>query len=215
MTTDVVVKILAVVGGGVAGGLGLGLLWQLLMRALTTRKLSGWPVVVVRLFGTVICGWLVALWLFGGGGPGIGGMGGWGFGSGPGKGEGQKTTEVAKKDKDGKKDNADSKSPAAETLRIEVLGGDALKKQDLDVSRCYRIDSGEGTRLLTFAEIKEAIKARQQKQPPLHRIELVLYKDSPDQRVPLVSQLKMWAGELDDGKMKVDVSQPDANAPTK
>ncbi|HWG41315.1 MAG TPA: hypothetical protein VN688_00915 [Gemmataceae bacterium] len=217
MTTDVVVKILAVVGGGVAGGLGLGLLAQLLSRAFTTRKLPAWPVLTVRLLGGLICGWLVSLWLFGGGGPGIGGRGGWGLGSGSGKGEGEgeKTTATVKKDNGDKKTDADSQSPAAETLRIEVLGADTLKKQDVDGPRCYRIESAEGPRLLTFTEIKEAIKARQQKQPPLRRIELVLYKDSPDQRVRLVSQLKAWASELDGGKMKVDLSQPDANAPTK
>ncbi len=67
----------------------------------------------------------------------------------------------------------------------------------------------------TFAEVKETVKNRQREQPPLRRIEIVLYKDSPDQRVPLVAQLKAWAADLDDGKMKVDVSQPDADAPMK
>src|SRR5262249_16507297 len=79
MTTDVVVRILAVVGGGVLGGLGLGLLAQLLARAFTTKKLPRGPALVVRLLSGVICGWLIALWLFGGGGAGIGGVG-WGGG---------------------------------------------------------------------------------------------------------------------------------------
>ncbi len=170
---------------------------------------------MVRLLGGLICGWLVALWLFGGGGPGIGGMGGGWFGSGSGKGDGEKTTVIAKKDSDGKKTDADTKAPPAETLRIEVLGAGALKKQDVDVSRCYRIEVGEATRLLTFLEIKEAVKTRQQKQPPLRRIELVLYKDSPSEQGPLVSQLKAWARELDGSKMKVDLSKPDADAPLK
>lgn len=215
MTTDSVVKILAVVGGGVVGGLALGLLAQLLARAFTTKKLPPWPVLTVRLLGGVICGWLVALWLFGGGGSGIGGTGGWGFGSGSGKGDGEKTVEVAKKDGEGKKDKGEAKTPADETLRIEVLGRDVLKKTDKDISHCYRVDTGEGPRLLTFEEIKEAVKKRQQEQPPLRRIEIVLYKDSPDERVPLVSRLRAWVGELNGGKIKVDISQPDADAPVK
>ena len=214
MTTDVVVRILAVVGGGVLGGLGLGLLAQLLARAFTTKKLPRGPVLVVRLLSGVICGWLIALWLFGGGGAGIGGLGGWGLGSGTGKGSGEKTTEVAKKDGEGAKDDGEAKTPAEETLRIEVLGKDTLKKMDADAVRCYRIERS-GPRLLTFEEVKEEIKKRQQQQPPLRRIEIVLYKDSPDERVPLVSELKAWARELDDRKMKVDISQPDADAPRK
>lgn len=111
MTTDTVVKILAVVGGGVAGGLGLGLLAQLSARAFSTKKMPPWPLRIVRLLGGVICGWLVALWLFGGGGAGIGGMGGWGFGSGEGKGDGEKTTEVAKKDGTDKKASGQARTP--------------------------------------------------------------------------------------------------------
>jgi hypothetical protein len=206
-------KVLAVVGGAVVGGLVVGVLAQLLTRAFTAQKLSRGPSLVVRLLGAIICGWLVALWVFGGGGPGFGGLGGFGLGSGP--DSGAKTTEVAKKEGEGKKINGETKTPAAETLRIEVLGKDPLQKQDVDASRFYRIDSGDGPRLLTFEEIKEVVKKRQGEQPPLRRIEIVLYNDSPDKDVRLVRQLKAWAGELDSGKMKVDVSQPGANAPRK
>jgi hypothetical protein len=208
-------KILAVVGGAVVGGLVVGLLAQLVTRAFTTQKLPRWPLLVVRLLGAVIGGWLVALWVLGGGGAGFGGTGGWGLGSGPGKGDGEKTTAIAKKDDRGEKAGGVAQTPPAETLRIEVLGKAALKKEDSDASRCYRIDTGDGAHLLTFAEIKQAVKKRRQNQPPLRRIEIVLYKDSPDRHVPLVNQLKTWAAEQDDGKMKVDVSQPDADAPVK
>lgn len=209
---DVFVKILAVVGGGVIGGFGLGLLAQLLSRAFTAKKLPRWSAVTVRLVGGGICAWLVALWLFGGGGPGIGGSGGWGIGSGSGKGD--TSAETANKNSATHKGDGETKAAAGEILRIEVLGKSALKKSDIDGSRYYRIDTGDGARLLTFADIKDAIKERQRGQPPLRRIEIVLYKDSPDEHVPIVSQLRTWAGELDGGKMKVDLSQPDADAPS-
>jgi hypothetical protein len=215
MTTDGLVKILAVVGGGVLGGFGLSLLAQLLAKALTTKKLPPWPTVIVRVLGGVICGWLVYIWLFGGGGPGIGGMGGWFSGSGTGRGEGEKTTTTAKKEGEGKKTNGEAKSPSDQTLRIEVLGQEPLKKADVKGLRCYRLDVGDGPHYWTFTEVKEAVNKRRRQEPPLRRIEIVLYKDSPDEQVPLVSQLKAWAGELDDGKMKVDVSKPDAEAPMK
>jgi hypothetical protein len=208
MMTDVVVKILAVAGSGAGGGLGLGLLAQLLLRTMALRKPPRWSVQVVRLLGGVICGWLVALWLFGGGGPGIGGTGGMGFGSGTGQGDGKKTVEV------GKKNGGTADTPSGQTLRIEVLGCAALAESDIRAEHWYRIETAEGPRLLTFAEVKEAIHKRQQEQP-LRRIEIVLYKDSPDERVPVVRQLQAWAGDQNGGKMKVDLLRPDTDAPRK
>jgi hypothetical protein len=215
LTTDAVVKVLAVVGGGVLGGLGLGLLAQLLARAFTTKKLPRWPRLVVQLLGGGICAWLVALWLFGGGGGGIGGTGGWGFGSGPGKGDGEKTTEVARKDSDSTKTSGEAVVPAADTLRIEVLGRAVLPKEDIDMQRWYRIDTEEKPRLMTFAEVKETVNGRQKKQPPLRRIAIVLYNDSPAEDVAVVSQLVAWGRDLNDGKMKLDISKRDADAPRK
>jgi hypothetical protein len=211
MMIETIVKILAVVGGGVIGGVGLGLLAQLLSRAFTAKKLPRWSAVTVRLLGGVICGWLV-LGLFGGG-LGFGGPGGWGIGSGSGKSEGEKSEESVKKNSANGKGSGESKLPPGEILRIEVLGKNALKKTDIETSRYYRIDAGDGSRLLTLAQIKDAVQERRSGQPPLRRIEIVLYKDSPDEHVPIVAQLRNWASELDGGKMKVDISQPDADAP--
>lgn len=208
-------KILAVVGGAVMGGLFVGLLTQLLTRAFTAQKLPRWSQLTVQLLGAVIGGWLVALWVLGGGGAGLGGAGGWGLGSGPGAGQGEKIAEISKKDDREKDNGSESKAPANESMRIEVLGRAALSESDLRAERWYRIETGEGWRLRTFAEIKEAIKDRQHDNPPLRRIEIVLYKDSPDKQLPVVSQLRTWAGDLNDGKMKVDISQPDADAPRK
>jgi hypothetical protein len=219
MTTDSVVKILAVVGGGVVGGLGLGLLAQLLARAFTTKKLPPWPVLTVRLLGGIICGWLVALWLFGGGGPGIGGMGGWGFGSGSGKGDGEKTAMDTKKEGNGEKSKDGMVIPDAEKLSIEVLSKHVLEKLGTDESHCYRVKLDDHQRPMTIQEVKHLIKERQERQPPLRRIEIVLYKDdSPTEANDVVRSLKDWAKELKvkgGGQLQVDISQPDANAPLK
>ena len=210
MTTDVLVKILAIIGSAACGGLGLGFLARLLtMRVLTNRNPPPWSLRIVRLLGGGICGLLVAMWLFGGGGPGIGGTGGWGLGAGKGSGEGEKTIET------GKKSSPTTQTPAEETLRIEVLGRAALSEADIQAERWYRIEPPEGPRLLTLVGIKEAIERRQHEQPPLRRIEIVLYKDSPDERVSIVSQLRTWAGDRDSGKMKVDIVKWDAEAPGK
>jgi hypothetical protein len=207
--TDVVVKILAVIGSGTGGGLGLGLLAQLLLRTMTTRKPPRWSVQTIRLLGGLICAWLVALWLFGGGGSGIGGSGGLGFGSGEGQGEGKKRMETTKR-------NAGrAETPSDELMQIVVLGRANLTEYQIKAERWYRIETGEGPRMLTFEEVKRAIRNRQHEQPPLRRIEIVLYRDSPDERLPIVSQLRTWAGDQNGGNMKVDLLRSDIEAPGK
>jgi hypothetical protein len=209
MMTDVVVKILAVIGSGAGGGLGLGLLAQLLLRTMTTRKPPRWSVQTIRLLGGMICAWLVALWLFGGGGSGIGGVGGLGLGSGEGQGEGKKTVEISKKD------GGTTGTPSGESMQIVVLGRANLTESDIRAERWYRIETADGPRMLTFAEVKDVIRNRQQAQPPLRRIEIVLYKDSPDERVLIVSQLRTWAIDQNGGKMKVDLLRSDREGPGK
>ncbi len=142
-------------------------------------------------------------------------MGGWGFGSGSGKGESEKTVEVGKKDDASKNGDGDKETPPGETFRIEVLGSAALPEADVQAERWYRIEAEEGPRLLTFAEVKAVVKNRQRQQPPLRRLEIVLYKDSPDEHVALVDQLVRWGRDLNDGKMRVDMSKSGTEAPRK
>jgi hypothetical protein len=216
-SVDVLVRCLAVAGAAALGGVLLGLLTQLIVKATTTRKLPPWPLNTVRVLGAVASGWLVALWLFGGGGPGIGGSGGFGLGSGTGRGEGDKTP--AEKDKGGKGTGAGEVS-ADESLRIEVLGNDDLRRiagAGFDERRYYRIE-GTGT-LLTLEEVKKAVKDRQQRSPPLRRLVLVLYLDSPTEQGGRVADLKAWADGLvvqgTKDKLRVDVSKLGEAAPTR
>jgi hypothetical protein len=207
--TDTVVKILAVIGSGAGGGLALGLLAQLLLRTMTTRNLPRWSVQTIRLLGGLICAWLVALWLFGGGGSGIGGSGGLGFGSGEGQGDGEKIVGNAKKN------GSRAETPSDESMQIVVLGRANLTEDQIKAKSWYRIETGEGPRMLTFEEVKRAIRNRQREQPPLRRIEIVLYKNSPDERVPIVSQLRAWASDYYGDKMKVDLLRSDQEMPGK
>jgi hypothetical protein len=213
MTTDLVVRVLAVIGGGVGGGLSLGLLAQLLMRVVTLHKPPRWSLMVIRLLGGAIAGWLVALWLFGDGGLGIGGSGGMGFGSGAGNSAKEKTIATHEKDHQEKQSLTDHQTPDDETLRIEVLGNDALSEEDIRAERWYRIATNEGRQVLTFAEVKKTVEKRQHEQPPLRSIKIVLYKDSPDRRVKRVEQLKSWADARNDGKMRVETSTSNTDAP--
>jgi hypothetical protein len=214
-------KALAVLGGAVLGGFVIGLFVQLLVRALTARKLPRWPLLAVRLLGALLTGWLVALWVFGGAGPGLGGSGGWGFGSGTGAGQG--TTPQPGAVEQGptpeKKPGAEPTPAGPDSLRVEILGDAALEKSagaGFDHDRRYRVEGKDGPRLLGFDELKEFVKQRQKQQPPLRRIEIVLYEDSPAPGVPLVSRLEAWARDLPvkgNGKVTVDVSSPGREAP--
>lgn len=218
MTTDSVVKALAVVGGGAIGGLGMGLFAQLLARAFTTKKLPPWPALTVRILGGLICGWLVYIWLFSGGGSGIGGPGGGYAGSGSDKG-GEKTTARIKNENNGEKRNDRTIVSDAEELSIEVLSKHVLKKLGTDESHCYRVQFDDKRQPLTLEDIKRAIEQRRQKEPPLRRIKIVLYKpDSPVKNQDVVRSLESWAKDLKvkgGGEMRVDISELDANAPLK
>jgi hypothetical protein len=222
-SVDVLVRCLAVAGAAALGGVLLGLLTQLIVKATTARKLPPWPLNTVRVLGAVASGWLVALWLFGGGGPGIGGTGGWGFGSGSGRGDADKNAAAKDRDGAGKGGKGGDKSPvpADESLRVEVLGDPALLRiaggGNFDPARSYRVAGAEGGRLLTLAEVKDAIRGRQQQAPPLRRLVLVLYTDSPEKKVGRVEDLKTWADDLvvrgTKDKLRVDFSEPDEAAP--
>jgi hypothetical protein len=100
-------------------------------------------------------------------------------------------------------------------LRVEVLGPDALKKlsEKPDFERCYRVEGESG--LLTRPEAKEFILRRQKKEPPLRRVVIVVYKDSPARDKELVTELEAWARDLpaEGGKMKVDIDLPGEDAP--
>ena len=203
-------KILAILGGALVGALIVGVLVQLVVRSMTTQKMPRWMTLIVRLLGGLIGGGLVA-WVLGfGGGSGFGGSGGWGLGTGSGK-EGEPI--AAKQERDVRHDSENNEAPSHETLRVEVLGKETLSEQDARTQRWYRLGSGDGARLLNFEEVKEEIRKRQQKQPPLSRIEIVLYNNSPEERLNIVRQLLEWGRNLNDGMMKVDIRKRDTDAP--
>jgi hypothetical protein len=194
-----VVKALAVVGGAVLGGLLVGLFAQLLVRAFTGKSLPPFPRWLLRVLGGILIGWLVALFVFGGGGPGLGGLGGWGFGSGTGGGE-SKDSEIKKdttsKDPTPPKD-AGSGAATERVLRVEVLTDPAVEKalgkEGVERQRYYRIEGTAANDLLTLDTLKERIRERLKKQPPLERLDVVTREDSPDKDVPRVAELRHWA----------------------
>jgi hypothetical protein len=204
--------VLAVIGAAAVGAFLVGWLAQVAASLLFGQKVPRWPLWIVRALGGVCAGWLVALWLFGGGGGGLGGEGGFGLG-GPGKGKEQ---TAATSDGE-KKEKKEAVTPPGEgdTLRIEVLGDAPLKQiakaGTFDAARRYRV-AGERD-LRTLDEVKELIRRRKES---LARLEIVVYRDSPARDRPQVAELVGWARDLENGgkgRLKVDFLEPDRYAP--
>jgi hypothetical protein len=217
MPMDAVIKVLAVIGGGVVGGLIVGWLVRVLTLLLTGQKLPRAVHWLFRVLGALIVGWLTWWYVFGGGG--LGGPGGPGSG-GPNDGKTPATTDGTKdKDKKDKKEEnppqPDPSGPATpdfpSALGVELLAPDALQrlKPGTPAQRSYRL--WKGAEFLTLAEVEQAIQDRQKKSPSLRYIFLVFYRDSPDPdepNQPMIRQLREWAQDLTvqgDGEKKEKV----------
>jgi hypothetical protein len=206
---------LAVAGGFFVGSLLTVLLAVLLVRTVTRQRLPRAVLAGLGLLGGVTAAWLV-WWL----------VGDWyGPGRGPGPGGGTGGNGVAVQNEKGqpaKGDEARAVSPS-ESVRVEVLGDPALQRiaggSRFDPERSYRVETGDGSRLMTLAEVKDFILRRTKQEPPLRQVTLVFYDDSPAQGLPRVDRLKDWAEGLTTGdkgeRMRVDSYYPGGNAPAR
>jgi hypothetical protein len=228
---DLPIRILAVVGAAALGALLLGWLVQLVVKLAFLRDVPRWPLWALRVLGGVVCGLFAYVWLFGAGGGGFGGPGGLGFWGGPGSGgKDRNGAPVAKKDdrtdknKDKEKDKDpsdkdDKKGPIGsptDTMRIEVLGNDSLRKvvkDRPDLTKRFRIAGVDG--LVGVEGVKDLVLKRRMQKPPLKRLQIVIWSDSPSRQQAQVRELTSWAEDLeaDDGMLKVEFSEPAGPAP--
>jgi hypothetical protein len=193
-----VVGVLAVLGGAALGGLGVGLLAQFCARTLTLKPLPPIALRVLRLLGAVVVGWAVFLLVFGTGHFGFGRGGGLGFGGGP---EGNPSTGSTQKA--GGNGNSREPAPSDDALRIEVLGDPRVAKDHF-----YRVEGD--AELHTLVEVRKRIDARRKQDPSLRRLNIVVYKNSPDPLKAQVTDLKALAHDFELG---VAVYEPDREAP--
>jgi hypothetical protein len=192
-------RVLAVLGAAAVGAFGVGGLVKLAARLMMSRqKLPPRLLQILRGLGAIALGWLAALWAFSTGNGGVGGAGGLGIG---GAGNGAGPPAVVPKDTDKPKASEPGPEPveASESLQVEVLGADALRRLDggkgSDPERRYRLVTGQGPRLLTLAELKDFLRMRVQGERPLRQVNLVLYRDSPERHTAAVDDLKHWIAE--------------------
>jgi hypothetical protein len=232
--SDLPVHLLAVIGaftvGGFLGGWGVALAAKLAFN----QKLPNWLSWAMRLLCGLVAGWLVWMWLFGPGGGGGGGGGWWPGGTGTSgekdkgsdkTGKPDKTPDPITPPKDKEPDNTGKPDGpgigSGEAIRVEVLGNGPLEKLSrggkMDPEKRYRI-ADASTTLRTFAEIKKLILERRSQTPPLRKLDVVIYLDSPDQASSPVKGLVEWARDIEPGlvgALEVEEKFPTRGAPLK
>jgi hypothetical protein len=210
---NLLVKVLAAVGGAALGALLIGWLVQLIAKLAFAQKVRGWPLAIVRTVGGVACGLLVWSLL----GPSLGPGKGPGQGAGKGPGEGNRTEQPSD---NGTSRGSDTNTSAntqtkGQTLVVEVLGDDPLReiarKQgvvfDSLRERRYRIVEGGKKVLKTRQEVEKIIKERRQSESdPLVALTIKVYKDSPA-RDTWVVPLEQSAAKLGTREKPLKVTQ--------
>jgi hypothetical protein len=225
-TIDDVIRVLAIVGGFALGGFGTGFLTQMVVKGYTGQQVPRWVLMVLRLLGGTALACLVYSLVYSQAGNDVLGhlFGGAGNNNKPGNSAPQATTPgTTPTDKTPPEKDKSSSAPVdkGSVLRIEVLGNEPLQEiakrngQTFDPDHCYRIEEAEPMMLLTLKEARDYIRQRSDREPPLRRIELVLYRDSPQKKVARVSDLKQWADDLTSKgeKVLVDYKEAGEDAP--
>lgn len=201
---QIIIRGLAVAGAALVGGLLLGVLGQVAAR-LAMQKARPRLVKVLRLGGGLGLGTVAALLLFGSGPGGFGGGPGWGLfgsggkgaglGSGPTADAGTGRSEPGKSDtaksqaKDGDKPAKPEAQPESAGLRVEVLGDERVEGE-----RFYRLDGGGS--LHTLAEVRDLLRQRHKDGSLGPRLQVVLYRNSPNEDKQQVMALRAAAQDL-------------------
>lgn len=190
---ETVIKLLAVIGGAVLGGLLLGVVAQLLIKLTTRKPAPRFAKNLVRVLGGVAVGLLVYAFVFGTGGGGLGGLG-WGLGGGTGStGHGSASHSGPEGTHQGRPQSAPATQPErAQVLTIEMLGGARVKD-----NRFYLIEGEKEPANLD--EVHKTLKQRLQAQPPLKAIDIIIRPDSVSERDPAVNKLRQLAEQLELG----------------
>jgi hypothetical protein len=195
------INLLAVAGGAAVGWFGVGLIVKVAARFLTTRRVPEPVLIVLRLMGAIVVAWAVGMWVFGPGGPG------WGLGregTGGGQEGGEKKENAGSTAASGKDRSEDEdKAPAGSILRIELLGDPRVGRD-----RFYRVDGEKD--LLTIDDVRHLVTERTTKQPPLQRLVIVTYANSPSEDNDQFKKLRELAKEF---KLFVKVDPRGGNAP--
>lgn len=191
---DILVRLLAVVGGAAAGATGIGLLLRFAGKLVGAKSAPRRPVLVLRGLAGLAGGWVAWLLVFGTGGFGIGGPGGFGRGGGQNAGvEGSASnTQLA---------SVTSPVEPRKSLAILMLGGGRVKQE-----RFY-LPVGDSTPK-TLSELKELIRQRQKN--GVNEIEIMVYDNSVAKDHAAVAALEEWSKQ---NQMSVKLTFSPGEAP--
>jgi hypothetical protein len=180
-----VMNVLAVAGAAAVGGFGIGFLTQLVARLTFAKPLPRPALNLLRVAGAITAGLLAALVIWQD-------HSGFGFGGGFGLGGRETGSDGAGKNTESRSEalrgNGADPTAGPGVLRIEVLGDQAQER-----THFYRLESVDPKARLTLEEVRTRIRERQSQSPPLERLVIVLFLDSPDKDKKQVRDLQEMA----------------------
>jgi hypothetical protein len=191
--------IVGVGGAACLGGFTVGLITQGLSRLLTTRPVPRIPLIIVRLLGAVVCGWVMALILLPGSGRGGSGDGWWPFGGPGGSGTASGKEQAAETDREG---GTGREGGPPETSKATPGDGLTLQVEVLPEYDSYRVKTPEGAlRVLNFDDLTAYLLKQKGATPPVTGIKV--FRGSSKENAPSVTRLTNWAAEQ--GRLRVEI----------
>ena len=181
---------LAVFGGIALGAYLSVLLANLLYKRISKKPLPNWVSLSFRTLGGITGGWIVFIYLFGGGGDGIGGPGGASNGS---NNSNSSAPEVAKSAIE--KDNQLKKNePSKVVINLRVLTDVAAKKmmQGKYQPKKHYLLSDKPDELLDIESLLSHLNSALQASM-IERIDFVIRVDDPDYGTYWVRLVRDWA----------------------
>ena len=181
---------LAVFGGIALGAYLSVLLTNFLFKRISKKPLPNMVSLSFRTLGGIAGGWIVFIYLFGGGGDGIGGPGGAGNGS-----NNSNSSTPAAADLQTDKDNQPKKNePSKVVINLRVLTDDSAKKmmQGNYQPKKYYLLSDRPDELLDIELLLSHLNSTL-KTSMIERIDFVIGVDDPDRDTNRVRLVRNWA----------------------
>jgi hypothetical protein len=197
----IVVRGLAVVGGAVLGGFGIGALVQVGAKLLSGQTVPRPALHMIRALAALATGWIAFLLIAGTGGSGLGGPGGDGIlpgGAGSGSQAAHSSSSEPASVSSSSSVSSPHYSPETHELYVELL------KVDRSSDRRDVFQIKDTSQRLTFDELKKKLgELRNHDIPKLDTVYLERQgSETPSEASAVIQKLKQW-GEQEDPKITV------------
>jgi|GEM_PF-331654 len=181
---------LAVFGGIALGAFLSVFLVNLLFKRISKKPLPNWVGSPLRMLGGITGGWIVFIYLFGGGGDGIGGPGGAGNGSN----NSNSNTPTAPEAPTNKDNQLKKNEPSKVVINLRVLTDESAKKmmQGNYQPKKYYLLSDKPDELFDIDTLLSFLNSTFKKSA-IERIDFVIGVDDPDRDTNRVRLVRNWA----------------------